>query len=354
MSKKIYCYFGSFDPPTYGHAHIAQKAIDKFKKLYIVVADNPDKEHMFLKSERRAMWEYYSLKGKFKIITIEELKELAKLQNIVLVRGLRDDSDLKQERLVEETNRKYGIEFFEFLKCDEKYKDISSSQLKKAVKEWDFENMKNKVPPQTLTRVICKVHGYQDFMIIAGRPGSGKSTWVEDNVSGQKSRPTGQVSFQNYSIDTDKYNEPLQEIIKTLHSDTNFFQFAHEHQRDLDRILKPHWFEMLKRDLKEMPNEMLYVYIQVPWALQEHKKVYKYLGGHILYFDAPTDELLQRNLNRNTPHLAMFIDQIPDLKMAEKIAKREGLHLFPRWTGGKTEITNIDAFKATPKIKDGN
>jgi pantetheine-phosphate adenylyltransferase len=341
--KKVYCYFGSFDPPTYGHAHIAQKAIDKFKKLYIVVADNPDKKHMYLNSMRQEMWGPYNLTGNFEIISVNRLKELAKPQDIVMVRGIRDGGDLKQEQAVERMNRKYGITQFKTIKCDEKYKNISSSQLKKSVKEWDFENMKNKVNPLILSQVICTVHRYIHFIIVAGRPGSGKSTWVKKQVTEDP---------HAYSIDTDNYNEPLQEIIKTLHSDTNFFQFAHDHQRDLDRILKPHWFEMLKRDLKNIPENKTEVYIQVPWALQEHKKVYKYLGGDIMYFDCPKDELLQRNLNRNTPHLAMFIDQIPDLKTARKIAYRDDLFLIGHWTGGKTEITNIDAYKATPKIKE--
>ena len=50
MTKAVFA--GSFDPPTYGHLNVIERASKLFDKLDIVIAVNPDKNYMFDSQER--------------------------------------------------------------------------------------------------------------------------------------------------------------------------------------------------------------------------------------------------------------------------------------------------------------
>ena len=53
MKKAIYP--GSFDPLTNGHFDIIKRASEVFDKLYVCVADNPNKKYFFTTEERLEM-----------------------------------------------------------------------------------------------------------------------------------------------------------------------------------------------------------------------------------------------------------------------------------------------------------
>ena len=48
-------YPGTFDPVTNGHVDIIERALKLFDKMYIVVADNPQKKATFTAGERVKM-----------------------------------------------------------------------------------------------------------------------------------------------------------------------------------------------------------------------------------------------------------------------------------------------------------
>ena len=48
-------YPGTFDPVTNGHIDIIERALKLFDKLYVVVADNPQKKSTFTPKERVEM-----------------------------------------------------------------------------------------------------------------------------------------------------------------------------------------------------------------------------------------------------------------------------------------------------------
>lgn len=101
-------YPGSFDPITNGHIDIAMRASNIFKKVIVVVADNPQKKCLFTIEERVEMV-YESLK-QIKNIEVVRYRGLIvdcvdQYKASVIIRGLRALSDFDYEFQMAFTNR---------------------------------------------------------------------------------------------------------------------------------------------------------------------------------------------------------------------------------------------------------
>ncbi len=101
-------YPGSFDPITFGHIDIINRACNIFQKIIVVVAENPDKKTLFSIKERVDMVEG-SLKDTKNIQIISYcglLVNCLKQYNAsVIIRGLRAMSDFEYEFQMAFTNR---------------------------------------------------------------------------------------------------------------------------------------------------------------------------------------------------------------------------------------------------------
>lgn len=126
---------GSFDPLTYGHVDLVERALDIFDRITVAVLSNSSKESLFSVQEReeliRAEFEKYGDR-----VQVESfsglLVEFAKRRNCkVILRGLRAISDFDYEAQMALMNRNLSpeIETF-FLMTREKYSYISSSLVK--------------------------------------------------------------------------------------------------------------------------------------------------------------------------------------------------------------------------------
>lgn len=129
-------YPGSFDPVTYGHIDLIERAQKIFETVIVAVAHNSQKESLFSFPERVEMLKNATA-GKDGII-IDHFDGLvvdyAKKHNIsVIVRGLRMVSDFEYEFQMALTNRKLSqdVETI-FLMPSEQYSYISSRLLKEA------------------------------------------------------------------------------------------------------------------------------------------------------------------------------------------------------------------------------
>lgn len=108
MKKAIYP--GSFDPMTKGHIDIIKKSLLLFDEIYVVVAENPNKEHMFSTDERRIIVEK-SLKNldipegkKVFVLSFKGIITRLALDKGInfIIRGMRNAHDMQDEYAIEQ------------------------------------------------------------------------------------------------------------------------------------------------------------------------------------------------------------------------------------------------------------
>lgn len=141
--KHIALYPGSFDPITYGHLDILERATNLFDKVIVTVAVNHRKNAVFTGDEREALINE-CLKGKpwAKNIEVNQFTGLLvnhaqKLNANTLIRGVRQISDFEYEFRMALTNKRLAPEVDTvFLMPDEEFTFISAS-LVKEVAYWD-------------------------------------------------------------------------------------------------------------------------------------------------------------------------------------------------------------------------
>ncbi|MDP1852781.1 MAG: pantetheine-phosphate adenylyltransferase [Candidatus Omnitrophota bacterium] len=129
-------YPGTFDPVTYGHIDVIERALKIFPELIVAVADNAQKKPLFSVSERVKMLK--SATKQFDGVKVTSFKGLAvnfarenKIK--VIIRGLRMLSDFEYEFQMALTNRKIAPDLETiFLMPSESYSYISSKLLKEA------------------------------------------------------------------------------------------------------------------------------------------------------------------------------------------------------------------------------
>lgn len=149
---------GSFDPPTYGHLNVIERASRIFENIDVVIAVNPDKKYLFSDSERYEMMK--KLTEKYKNVTVHKCSTLIvdyckKVNAKVLLRGIRNSNDFSYEFDLSLMNRSLdsNIETV-FLPTDQKYVIIRSSNIKEVAKfGGDITGM---VPPEVAEAMYRK------------------------------------------------------------------------------------------------------------------------------------------------------------------------------------------------------
>ncbi len=134
MSRALYP--GSFDPITYGHLDIVQRARKLFPDLTLAVVENPRKAPLFSTKERRDLAEQALAEVGLRDVPVTTysglLIECAKNMNVeAIVRGMRATSDFDYEFQMALTNRDLdsGVESV-FLMTAGRYSFLSSSIVK--------------------------------------------------------------------------------------------------------------------------------------------------------------------------------------------------------------------------------
>ena len=132
MVKAVFA--GSFDPPTFGHLNIIERAKGIFEQLYVVVAVNKNKSGLFSPEERLEMlrnllapWSNVSVHLHDRLIV-----EFAREHDCrVLVRGVRSINDFSYEFELSIMNKGLGpdIETI-FMPTDPRYFVLRSSAIK--------------------------------------------------------------------------------------------------------------------------------------------------------------------------------------------------------------------------------
>jgi len=132
---KTAVYPGTFDPVTNGHIDIIERALKLFDKLYVVVADNPQKAPTFTAKERVEMLQG-ALKQNNDRIEIQYfdgllLNYVKSKKSNVIVRGLRAISDFEFEFSRALLNRELEKDIDTiFIMTKDDYAFLSSSIIK--------------------------------------------------------------------------------------------------------------------------------------------------------------------------------------------------------------------------------
>ncbi len=159
MNRKA-IYPGSFDPITFGHIDIIERASRIYDKVFVAVAESREKKPLFTLSERIGMVKKAT--KSIKNVSVEpfcglSVKYVKNKGCSVIVRGLRMISDFEYEFQMALTNRKLApdIETI-FLMPNESYSYISSKLIKEAAQLGG--DMGNFVPSYVKKALVRKLH----------------------------------------------------------------------------------------------------------------------------------------------------------------------------------------------------
>jgi len=164
---KIAIYPGTFDPITYGHLDVIQRAIEIFDKVIVAVAHNTEKEPMFTIKERVAL--IRSAVKKFKRVEVDSFEGLLvdyakRRKAFTIIRGFRAVSDFEYEFQMALTNRKLAGDISTvFLMPHEQYTYLNSSLVREIVLFGG--NIKDFVPPNVQKALKQKVYQLKKIKI---------------------------------------------------------------------------------------------------------------------------------------------------------------------------------------------
>ncbi|MEW6522625.1 MAG: pantetheine-phosphate adenylyltransferase [Bacillota bacterium] len=131
---RIAVYPGSFDPITYGHLDIIERASGLFDVVIVTVFENASKTHQFPQTDRLAMIREST--GHLSNVRVEAfeglLVDFARARGAkVIVKGLRAVSDFDYEFKMALMNKKLAPELETvFMMTSSRYLYISSSLIK--------------------------------------------------------------------------------------------------------------------------------------------------------------------------------------------------------------------------------
>lgn len=140
--KTLALYPGSFDPITYGHLDILERATDLFDKIIVTIAVNNRKETVFTGDERETLIKTcLDDKSWAESVEIQQftglLVDFAKEKNAqTLVRGVRQISDFEYEFRMALTNRRLAPDVDTVFLMPNEHLTFISASLVKEVAYW--------------------------------------------------------------------------------------------------------------------------------------------------------------------------------------------------------------------------
>ena len=155
-------YPGSFDPVTYGHLDVVRRAAQLFNELIIGIGQNPGKEDLFTHAERvELLRPHVRDLGNVRVATYNGLTIdfVRKCGARVILRGIRDVTDLSHELLQANVNLAIGGVDTVFLLTGDQYVLTSSTYIKQIFEMGggDRERVERLVPPNVAARLEQKL-----------------------------------------------------------------------------------------------------------------------------------------------------------------------------------------------------
>jgi pantetheine-phosphate adenylyltransferase len=160
MKRAIYP--GTFDPITYGHLDILNRAIKLFDEIIITVAINPAKSPLFSLTERiKLIEQVLGAHQEKKRVRIEGFDGLLvnfarQKKATAIIRGLRAVSDFEYELQMALMNRRLADEISTvFMMPHEKYTYLNSTIVKEVARLGG--DVSNFVPPAVKRALLKKI-----------------------------------------------------------------------------------------------------------------------------------------------------------------------------------------------------
>jgi pantetheine-phosphate adenylyltransferase len=135
---RIALFPGTFDPVTFGHIDIIERALPLFDKLYIGIGLNSNKAPMFSDPQRKQwLQEIFKDEPKIKVVVYEGLTVecCKKVKANYVLRGIRYVNDFEYEKAIADMNRSLdeNIETI-FLTCLPKYTSVASTLVRDVIR----------------------------------------------------------------------------------------------------------------------------------------------------------------------------------------------------------------------------
>ena len=129
---------GAFDPVTYGHLDIKKRAADMCAVLIVGIFENPDKKPLFPLEKRYEALCAATMEIENAVVITNSgmLYEYAKEAGAdVIIKGVRSESDRVYEQKQADFNYQHSGIKTVLLEADPKYKDVSSTLVRKLISE---------------------------------------------------------------------------------------------------------------------------------------------------------------------------------------------------------------------------
>lgn len=150
-------YPGTFDPITYGHLDLVERAIKLFDRLVVLVAFNPQKEPLFTAEERVDMIRETTRQWDRVVVDRFDgmLVDYARRNGIyTMIRGLRAVTDFEFEFQRALTNRTLEPKLESvFLMTSSEYLYLSATLVREVAQLGTEEELSKFVPPYVMSKL---------------------------------------------------------------------------------------------------------------------------------------------------------------------------------------------------------
>jgi len=157
--QRICLFPGTFDPFTFGHKDIIDRAIDLFDKMYIGIGRNANKVPMFTE-EQRLGWinEIYKDEPRVEALAYDGLTAdcCKRIGANYILRGIRYVSDFEYEKAIADMNRTLdpAVETV-FLTCLPQFTSVASTLVRDVLRNGG--NVSQFLPNEVLKSLEFKV-----------------------------------------------------------------------------------------------------------------------------------------------------------------------------------------------------
>ena len=157
---RVALFPGTFDPLTNGHLDVIGRAEPLFDQIIVAIGTNPGKQDLFTLAEREAMIRQVLLEAG-STATVETYRGLTvdfarRRGASVIVRGLRNSTDLAFEFQLAITNRAVADIETVFIVSGEPYGFTSSSLIKQIAAGGDVDRLSKLLPAPVIAAMKTK------------------------------------------------------------------------------------------------------------------------------------------------------------------------------------------------------